>query len=168
MMTALALTDFFQAAMAHVAIAIFCGGVIGLERQINRKAVGMRSCITVVLTVTMMVDLGTRATGEAGDPSRVISAIITGVGFLGGGVILAQGTRVQGVTTASLIWALAAIGIAIGMNLGLFAIALTLVVTVVALVVDVIERLFPSLSREADPRRPAVGGETPGGGAQTR
>lgn len=152
--TALATSEFFYSAMAHVVIAIICGGIIGLERQINRKAVGIRSCVIVVLTVTLMVDLGGEATVSGGDPSRVIAAIITGVGFLGGGVILAQGTRVHGVTTASLIWALAAIGIAIGMNFGLAAIALTLIVTAVALVADWLERRFPALNREAGPARP--------------
>lgn len=146
----LAASDFYFLALIHVAIAILCGGIIGLERQLNRKAVGIRSCIIVVLTVTLMVDLGREATATGGDPSRVISAIITGVGFLGGGVILAQGARIQGVTTASLIWALAAIGIAIGLNFGFAAIALTLILTAVALIVDWLERRFPRLNREAD------------------
>lgn len=150
MISAFATSDFFFTATIHIGIAIFCGGIIGLERQLNRKAVGIRSCITVVLTVTLMVDLGTEATGAAGDPSRVIAAVITGVGFLGGGVIMSQGTRIQGVTTASLIWVLAAIGIAIGMNLGLAAVALTLIVTAVALIVDWLERRFPRLKRESD------------------
>jgi putative Mg2+ transporter-C (MgtC) family protein len=148
MTTALASSEFFASAMVHLAIAVFCGGIIGLERQLNRKAVGIRSCIIVVLTVTLMVDLGLEATSAAGDPSRVMAAVITGVGFLGGGVIVSHGARVQGVTTASLIWALAAIGIATGMGFGLAAVALTLIVTAVAVIVDWAERRFPRLKRE--------------------
>lgn len=149
----LASPDFYVIVMVHIAIAIFCGGVIGLERQLDRKAVGIRSCIIVVLTVTLMVDLGREATLGSSDPSRVISSIISGVGFLGGGVILAQGARVQGVTTAALIWALAAIGIAIGLNRGFAAIALTLILTALALIVDWLERRFPRLNRQADKGR---------------
>jgi len=148
MTAALASSDFLLSVMAHLAIAIVCGGIIGLERQLNRKAVGIRSCIIVVLTVTLMVDLGLEATVASGDPSRVMAAVITGVGFLGGGVIVSHGARVQGVTTASLIWALAAIGIAVGMGYGLAAIALTVIVTAVAVVVDWAERRFPRLKRE--------------------
>jgi putative Mg2+ transporter-C (MgtC) family protein len=153
MTTALASSEFFASAMVHLAIAIVCGGIIGLERQLNGKAVGIRSCIIVVLTVTLMVDLGFEATAAAGDPSRVMAAVITGVGFLGGGVIVSQGARIQGVTTASLIWALAAIGIAIGMGFGLAAVALTGIVTAVAVVVDWAERRFPRLKREGGPHR---------------
>jgi putative Mg2+ transporter-C (MgtC) family protein len=153
MTTALATSDFFFSAMIHLIIAVVCGGIIGLERQLHRKAVGIRSCIIVVLTVTLMVDLGLEATQAAGDPSRVMAAVITGVGFLGGGVILAQGTRIQGVTTATLIWALAAIGIAIGLGFGLAALAMTLIVTAVAVVVDWAEARFPRLRREADAGR---------------
>jgi putative Mg2+ transporter-C (MgtC) family protein len=153
MTTALASSEFFASAMVHLAIAIFCGGIIGLERQLNGKAVGIRSCIIVVLTVTLMVDLGLEATVAAGDPSRVMAAVITGVGFLGGGVIVSQGARIRGVTTASLIWALAAIGIAIGMGHGLAALAITLIVTAVAVIVDWAERRFPRLQRGSGPPR---------------
>jgi putative Mg2+ transporter-C (MgtC) family protein len=146
-------TPFFQEVITHLLIALACGGLIGLERQLRGKAVGIRPCVIVVLTTAFLVDLSDVATEEAGDPSRVMAAIVSGVGFIGGGVILAQGLRIRGITTASLIWALAAIGIAIGLGFGFAALALTLTIMAVMLLVDGAERLFPALRRESSIRR---------------
>ena len=151
--TALSSSEFFWEAMAHLAIAVLCGGLIGLERQLRGKAVGIRPCIIVVLTTAFLSDLAGQATEGAGDPSRVMAAIVSGVGFLGGGVILAQGLRVRGITTASLIWALAAIGIAIGQDHGLAALAMTVVIMAVMVAVDLAERLVPALRRDSAVRR---------------
>jgi putative Mg2+ transporter-C (MgtC) family protein len=145
--------DFFWPAMVNLAMAVFCGGIIGLERQLRKKAVGIRSCIIVVLTTAFLTDLGLEATLASGDPSRVMAAIITGVGFLGGGVIFSQGRRIQGITTASLIWALSAVGIAIGFGHGAAAVAMTLIVMGVILIVDWAETRFPRLHREFDERK---------------
>jgi hypothetical protein len=68
----------------------------------------------VVLTTALFVTLGKSSTQAVGDPSRVVTGIVTGVDFLGAGVIFSQGGRAQGITTAALIWALAAIGVTIG------------------------------------------------------
>lgn len=138
-------TGFFPEAMSHLIIALVCGGVIGLDRQLRGKPIGIRGCTIVVITTAMLVDLGNAATDQTGDPSRMISAIVTGVGFLGGGVIMSQGGRVQGMTTAALVWALAAIGIAIGLSFGLAALALTLTIMVLMMVTDWAERRFPKL-----------------------
>jgi putative Mg2+ transporter-C (MgtC) family protein len=146
-------TPFFREVVTHLLIALACGGLIGLERQLRGKAVGIRPCVVVVLTTAFLVDLSNAATEEAGDPSRVMSAIVSGVGFIGGGVILAQGLRIRGITTASLIWALAAIGIAIGLDFGLAALALTLIIMAVMLTVDGAERVFPVLRLERHMRR---------------
>jgi putative Mg2+ transporter-C (MgtC) family protein len=152
MTTALA-GPFFWEALSHLWIALVCGGLIGLERQLRRKAVGIRPCIIVVLTTTFLTDLSQAATEGAGDPSRVIAAIVSGVGFLGGGVILAQGLRIRGITTASLIWALAAIGIAIGLDFGLAALALTLIIMAVMVAVDFAEQAVPRLRGDSAVRR---------------
>lgn len=146
-------SPFLQDVLTHLVIALACGGIIGLERQLRGKSVGIRPCVIVVLTTAFLVDLSAAATAEAGDPSRVMAAIISGVGFLGGGVILAQGLRIRGITTATLIWALAAIGIAIGLDFGLAALALTIIIMAVMLAVDFAERAFPALRRESALRR---------------
>lgn len=152
-MIALLGSPFSQELLAHLLIALACGGIIGLERQLRGKSVGIRPCVIVVLTTAFLVDLSVVATENTGDPSRVMAAIVSGVGFIGGGVILAQGLRVRGITTASLIWALAAIGIAIGLDFGLAALALTLIIMTVMVIVDFAERVFPALRRESPARR---------------
>lgn len=142
-------TGFFPEAMSHLIIALICGGVIGLDRQLRGKPIGIRGCTIVVITTAMLVDLGNAATDQTGDPSRMMSAIVTGVGFLGAGVIMSQGGRVQGVTTAALVWALAAIGIAIGLSFGLAALVLTLTIMVLMMATDWAERRFPRLRPSA-------------------
>ena len=103
-----------------------------------------------MLTTALFVTLGDAATDSAGDPSRVVAGIVTGVGFLGGGVIFAHGRRIQGVTTASLIWALAAIGVTIGYGYPVTAIVTTSIVLGVLTLIDWAERRFPRLRREID------------------
>lgn len=144
---------FHPDVLVHLLIAVLCGGMIGIERQIRGKSVGVRPCVIVVLTTAFLVDLSAAATSEGGDPSRVMAAIVSGVGFLGGGVILAQGLRVRGITTASLIWALAAIGIAIGLDFAIEALALTVIIMAVMILMDLAESVFPSLRKESALRR---------------
>lgn len=146
-------TPFDWEVVTHLMIALVCGGMIGLERQLRGKSVGIRPCVIVVLTTAFLVDLSSAATEDSGDPSRVMAAIVSGVGFLGGGVILAQGLRIRGITTASLIWALAAIGIAIGLDFAIAALALTFAIMAVMVLVDLAERAFPFLRRDSTVRR---------------
>lgn len=152
-MTAALTPPFYFDVVVNLLIAVACGGLIGLERQLRGKSVGIRPCVIVVLTTAFLVDLSAAATEGAGDPSRVMAAIVSGVGFLGGGVILAQGLRIRGITTASLIWALAAIGIAIGLDFALEALALTLIIMAVMVLVDLAERAVPRLRKDSALRR---------------
>ncbi len=140
----------FWEAMRDVVTAILCGGAIGLERQLLGKPAGMRTCIVIVLTTALFVTLGEYATNGNGDPSRVVTGIVTGVGFLGGGVIYSQGGRLQGITTASLIWALAAIGVTIGYGYPITAVITTAIIMIVLKLIGLAERRFPRLRREID------------------
>jgi putative Mg2+ transporter-C (MgtC) family protein len=140
----------FWQAMLDVLVAIICGGAIGLERQLRGKPAGLRTCIIVVLTTALFVTLGVSATESAGDPSRVVTGIVTGVGFLGAGVIFSQGGRVQGITTASLIWTLAAIGVTIGFGYPITAMTTTALIMGILTLIDLAERRFPRLRRKVD------------------
>lgn len=144
---------FFAQVTEHLFVAMICGSLIGLERQLRGKSVGIRPCVIVVLTVSFIVDLGSETTLAAGDPSRVIAAVVTGVGFLGAGVILAQGLRIRGITTASLIWALSAIGIAIGLGFAWSAFAFTVTIMAVMLMTDLAELAIPALRRNSPLRK---------------
>ena len=102
----------------RIAVAIICGGIIGLERQLRGKPAGIRTSILICLGTEVFVALGALITVDlaGADPSRVVGQVVTGIGFLGAGVIMAKEGLVQGVTSAAVIWMLAAIGSAIGLG----------------------------------------------------
>ncbi|WP_252738763.1 MgtC/SapB family protein [Colwellia sp. D2M02] len=99
--------------MSAILTCIFCGSMIGLERQLRGKPVGIRTSTLVVLGTYIFVATATIVSTEVSDPSRIIGQVITGVGFLGAGVMLAKDGAVVGVTSAATIWILSAIGISI-------------------------------------------------------
>lgn len=145
--------EFFWAFVVHVSVAIFCGGIIGAERQLRGKPAGMRVCMLVVITTAFFITIATEVVSEGESAVRVMSSIITGVGFLGGGVIFSQSGRVQGITTASLIWVLAAIGMTIGFGYPTVAFLGTLVIIFVLALVDLVEWQFPRLRKEHTTRK---------------
>jgi putative Mg2+ transporter-C (MgtC) family protein len=110
-----------------VGIAAFCGIAIGFERELRRKPAGMRTSALVAVGTYLFVSLSTTLTAQAGDPTRVLGQVVTGIGFLGAGVILTQKDWIKGVTSAAVIWNLAAIGAAVGVGRPGAAIAITLV-----------------------------------------
>ena len=94
--------------------SILCGGIIGLERQLRGKPAGIRTSILICLGTEIFVSHGTSLAG--GDQYRVLAQVVTGVGFLGAGLIISQEGTVRGVTSAAVIWVLAAIGATIGLG----------------------------------------------------
>jgi putative Mg2+ transporter-C (MgtC) family protein len=111
-------------------LAAAIGGLLGAEREMRRKSAGFRT--NILIAVGSCVFTLIALAFAAGDPTRVPGQIVTGIGFLGGGVILHSGTeRVHGMTTAALIWVNAALGTAAGagqMHLAIIGAALTLAV----------------------------------------
>ncbi len=99
-------------------VAMLAGGIIGLERQRSNKSAGIRtntlvaigSCLYVLVSVNLSDHPGT-------DPSRIISQIITGIGFLGAGVILQHKGSIRGLTTAATVWCSAGLGVLGGMGM---------------------------------------------------
>jgi putative Mg2+ transporter-C (MgtC) family protein len=125
--------------------AILCGGIIGLERQLRGKAAGIRTSILICLGTELFVLLGSSFGGERVDPTRVLGQVVTGVGFLGGGVILAREGAVVGVTSAAVIWVLAALGSLIGLGHMVAAIILTLITVALLIGVELLESMFRRL-----------------------
>lgn len=100
----------------------FCiGTVIGIEREYHSKAAGLRTMIMICLGSTVFTEISI-SIGEQ-SPDRIASNIITGIGFLGAGVIFKDGLTISGITTATAIWICAALGMAVGA--GEYFIALT-------------------------------------------
>lgn len=111
-------------------IAFICGGMIGIERQFRQKNAGLRTNTLVALGSAAFILLSVSLTGSTGDPSRIASQIVTGVGFLGGGLILKDGFSVRGLNTAATIWCSASVGTFAG--LGLTVQAMVMVAFVIA------------------------------------
>ncbi len=130
-----------------IGAAALCGGIVGLERQVMGKPAGVRTSILVCLGAAVFVHLGASVSGPVADPARVLSQLVAGVGFLGAGVMFSRRGVVNGVTTAAVIWVLAAIGAAVGF--GYHAGAVTLAVMTVALLVgiDLLESSIKWLAR---------------------
>jgi putative Mg2+ transporter-C (MgtC) family protein len=137
---------------ATVGLAVLCGGIIGFERQLRGKPAGVRTSILVCLGTSVFIHLGSAVSGVGTDPTRVLGQLVTGVGFLGAGVMLSRQGVVTGVTTAAVIWMLAAIGAAIGLGRHLGAIALAVVTVGVLVGVELLESSIRRLTRGAHRR----------------
>jgi len=98
--------------LLKLGIGALLGGAIGWEREVHGRPAGIRTHMLVVIGVILFTEVG-RTIG--GDPGRVASQIVTGIGFLGAGTILRLGAEIKGLTTAASIWASAAIGMCVGM-----------------------------------------------------
>lgn len=119
----------------HLVGALLLGLLVGYERSYHGRAAGMRTYGLVCMAsaaLTVITGLpeswygGLPQTTGAADPTRVIQGIVTGIGFLGAGVIMKEGFNISGLTTAASIWASAAIGILIGLGLYLAGILFAL------------------------------------------
>jgi putative Mg2+ transporter-C (MgtC) family protein len=89
--------------------AFLLGGLIGFERQWRQRTAGLRTNVLVAVGSAAFVDLGARVLGADGS-ARVISYVVSGIGFLGAGVIMKEGAQVRGINTAATLWASAAVG----------------------------------------------------------
>lgn len=105
--------------ISRLAISFVLGGLIGLERQIHRRAAGLRthilvcvgSCLMMIISIYMFEQYKNTANV---DPSRIAANVVTGIGFLGAGAIMRENERIKGLTTAATLWLIAGIGLAIG------------------------------------------------------
>jgi len=109
-------------------MAAIIGGIIGYERETERKPAGARTHLIVCIGATLFTVASIYGFGGLSDPSRIASGIVVGVGFLGAGMIIRERGTIIGLTTAASIWATAAIGLALGA--GLYPIAWTTAVIV--------------------------------------
>jgi putative Mg2+ transporter-C (MgtC) family protein len=120
------MTDFYSITASlipvlHITGALAAGGAIGLERTFHGRAAGFRTYALVCMGSTMAMLIAVFPNGSLGvaanapgDVTRIVQGILTGIGFLGAGVIVKYGFTVRGLTTAASIWATAMIGVLIG------------------------------------------------------
>ena len=107
-------------AAVKIAVAALLGALVGLEREWGGHAAGLRTNIVIAISACLFTILsieGFPLHGSAQDTARVAAQIVTGVGFLGAGVVLRSKGHIRGLTTAATIWLVAAIGMAVGTGL---------------------------------------------------
>lgn len=139
----------------RLAIAGVLGSLVGLERERAESAAGLRTHALVALgaALFMLVSMfgftnAIRPPGVVLDPSRVAAQIVTGIGFLGAGVIIFRKSIVRGLTTAASVWVVAAIGMAVGGGLYTAAIAATVLALAVLAVMKPLEKRLVSQRRD--------------------
>jgi putative Mg2+ transporter-C (MgtC) family protein len=133
--------------MWRLGLALVLSSAIGLEREMGQKAAGLRTYSLVGVGSALFMLVSTYGFSDAVgadhttvDPSRVAAQIVSGIGFIGGGIIFVRRDTVRGLTTAAGVWVTAAVGMACGGDLPLIAVATTLIYFLVAYG-------FPSLVR---------------------
>ena len=131
-------------------MAFVLSAAIGLERELRRKSAGLRTYTVVGVSSALFLliskygftDVLTNGTVVL-DPSRVAAQIVTGIGFIGAGLIFVQGDRVKGLTTAATVWLVTAVGMACGAGLPWLGLAVTGAYFVVAFLFPLLMKLFP-------------------------
>lgn len=118
-------------------LAILLCGLIGAEREFRSKQAGLKTLIMMGLGATLFTILSIKIGG--GSMDRIASNIVTGIGFLGAGVIFKEDNQVKGLTTASVIWIVAAIGMAVGGGYYVQAISVTAIVLASLLIFPFVE-----------------------------
>lgn len=134
-------------------LAVGLGGLIGLERFIVHKEAGMKTHAIVALGSALFVVISEELMflyGDIGsfDPTRIASQIIVGIGFLGAGSIMLQGSRIKGLTTASGLWLTAGIGMAAGFGFSNIAVIATVLVLLVFTLMTILEKPISKLIGE--------------------
>jgi len=117
------MTEFLNSALG-LAVAFVLGTLIGAERQYRQRTAGLRTNVLVAIGASAFVDIGMRVTGTAG-AVQVTSYVVSGVGFLGAGVIMKEGLNIRGLNTAATLWCSAAVGAFAGTRLVGEAVLLT-------------------------------------------
>jgi putative Mg2+ transporter-C (MgtC) family protein len=123
-------------------VALLCGALFGVDRVLRGKPIGLIVCILVVYGTNLFIVIGGVLAPDNNGAARVLGQVVTGVGFLGAGVMIAQEGRVRGVNTAATIWALAAVGALVGAGFYQAAISTTLLML---LVIYMSESISPKL-----------------------
>jgi len=143
----------FNLVIARLLLALLAGGVIGLERALHGREAGFRThalvCVSASLLMMLTLYQWSLVPKEfldtvRADPTRMAQGIMTGIGFLGAGVIIKEGTTVRGLTTAASIWMTASIGIVIGLGLYFPALIATIITFLTLSLFRWFESLIPA------------------------
>lgn len=133
------LTHLVTHTVCKLLLAAFLGGVIGLERELRGKPAGLRTNMLIAMGAALFTTISMQMAVNA-DPTRIAAQVVTGIGFIGAGVILREHGTVVGLTTAATIFVVAAIGVAVGASLWWPSVVATVIVLFTLLALAPIER----------------------------
>ncbi len=136
------MTEPFTSYLMRLVVALLIGGAVGLEREFKGKPAGMRTnmliCVGSCLIMIISIEIA-RTAVQTSDPGRIAAQVVTGIGFLGAGTIIRSQFHIVGLTTAATIWALSAIGLAVGAGYTLLAVVAAILITITLVVIGMIE-----------------------------
>lgn len=146
--------------LVQILVAFALGGILGLQREYSGKAAGLRTYSLVAMGAALFTIVSLNGFNEflaldasRYDPSRIASNIVVGIGFLGAGVIIFRGMRIEGLTTAAGMWVAAGIGMAVGVKMYTLAIFTTLVVFFTLEIVSRVEDWIQARRRKASSKK---------------
>lgn len=126
-----------------ILVAVLLGFAIGFERKLRYKEAGIRTHTIVCVGAALIMVVSKYAfEGQQADASRVAAQIVSGIGFLGAGIIMFRGQKMHGLTTAAGIWATAGVGMAAGAGLYIVAVGATIIIIAVQCICHINCRLF--------------------------
>ncbi len=135
--------------LIRIGIALLCGAILGLERERLERAAGLRTHTLVAVSSSLLMIVSTYGFADVMgvsqvslDPSRVAAQVVSGIGFLGAGVIIFRKNTISGLTTAASVWSAAAVGLACGGGLFSAALIVTAAIIAIQIVLRFIERRF--------------------------
>ena len=125
--------------LPKILVATICGIIIGIDRELKQKVAGVRTFILISVGCATFTAISVlMAEDSTIDPTRIIGQIITGIGFLGAGVIVKNDDKIVGVTTAAFIWCISAIGVLAGLG----SIWTPIILTIGLLIISIIFEKF--------------------------
>jgi len=120
--------------VARLAMALLFGALVGIERQWHHKNAGLKTNTLVTVGAAAFALISLRGFGPNANPAQVAAGVVTGVGFIGAGVMMRRGSNVQGINTAATLWAAGSLGLSIGM--GYYTLSLALLAVIIGIQVS--------------------------------
>ncbi|HPX65885.1 MAG TPA: MgtC/SapB family protein [Anaerolineaceae bacterium] len=129
--------------LLRLGLALILGGVVGFERERDSQPAGLRTHMILVLGACLAAIISEEMGARFGsDPTRLAAQVISGIGFLGAGAILRFGFNIKGLTTATTLWTMAIVGLAVGFGYYLLAALTTVFMIIILTIMNVIEKKF--------------------------
>ena len=123
------------------------GGIVGYEREVHEHPAGLRTHVLVCMGAALITLVSMSFSGLSSDPGRIAAQIVSGIGFLGAGTIIRQGSIVRGLTTAASLWTVAGIGMAVGVG-GVYYLMAVVATGIVFITLSVIRGFEPGVGEK--------------------